>query len=139
MRDAMLENVVMTNQKNVSKKHSVRLPEIKNFSQTVIPSKLPPGLSPTEDSIISDWLCTSNVPRIINYRFPAEKYTIPATTSQEVGWPWLRQETPVKQDPCAFTYKREYVPHAPTLEKFGKYARGQGDVLKWFGVRESLP
>jgi hypothetical protein len=25
------------------------------------------------------------------------------------------------------------------LEKFGKYARGQGDVLKWFGAREALP
>jgi hypothetical protein len=118
----------------------IRLPDITaEQKRSVIPSKLPPGLSPTKDSIIADWLCTSNVSRIINYRFPSEKYRLPATTSQEVGWPWLQKEKMEHNDPYATTYKRDGIPHAPTLEKFGKYARGQGDVLKWFGAREALP
>jgi hypothetical protein len=26
-----------------------------------------------------------------------------------------------------------------SLDRFGKHARGRGDILEWFGAREALP
>ncbi|KAI8927346.1 hypothetical protein BC831DRAFT_452551 [Entophlyctis helioformis] len=221
------------------------------------PASPPTGKPPTDDTIVSNWLYTYNVPRIIKYRFPSEKYTMPPTTSNDIGWPWervqkqmqmpfalqssperfesfedtqkreawdqqrqrdkaamlahkqqLQQQRSMAPKPVAagtagaaespgplpmvptppahamigkrkgpqvprvvkqpaeaemdmddlddeilgnagagrmglegpeITQRRERVPAPYTLERFGKHARGRGDVLKWFGPRESLP
>jgi hypothetical protein len=103
--------------------------------QTGLPSKLPPGLADEKSSVVSDWLFASNVPRIIKYKFPSEKYTLPPTTSHDIGWPWMQKPGDVGVDLDG----RPKVPQAPTLEIFGSKARGKGDVLKWFGAREALP
>ncbi len=119
----------------------MRLPEIHKSDRrrTGLPSKLPPGLSDSPNSIVSDWLYTSNVSRIINFRFPVEKYKMPATTSQDVGWAWFEKAQPAAQADEQVLIRRQCAPQAPTLEIFGKHARGRGDVLKWFGAREALP
>eukprot|EP00842_Homolaphlyctis_polyrhiza_P000048 jgi/Hompol1/1043/HPOL_004599-RA len=155
------------------------------LSGSGLPSKIPAGLSDEKSSIVCDWLCTYNVPRIIKYRFPSEKYTVPSTTAQDIGWPWERVQEKMKmpyaiQQPerfesfedqeiarrkkkqseedkkaldalakeleqemkggeCRIEQKRDRVPAPYTLERFGKHARGRGDVLKWFGAREALP
>ena len=105
-----------------------------------LPSKLPPGLTSSTDSIISDWLCSHRISRIIKYNDPSEKYTIPVTTSSEIGWPWrhVQHTLGVAPDPDLVNGKES--PGPKTLERFGAYARGRGDVMKWFGgCRESLP
>ncbi|KAI8801012.1 hypothetical protein BJ742DRAFT_763689 [Cladochytrium replicatum] len=124
-----------------------------------LPSKLPPGLTETPDSIVGDWLYTYNVPRVIRFRPPVEKYTCPATTSSEIGWSWagtteaIKRHDPTRtqhEDPAAIgardgqsgpeRVKVGQKGSFHTLERFGKHARGRRDVLKWWGgARESLP
>jgi hypothetical protein len=109
-------------------------------SRSNLPSKLKPGLEDSGNHIIQDWLKTSNVPRIINYRFPSEKYTTPATTSQDIGWPWIpRTSANPNKVNTGVSYKRECNPEAKSLEIFGREGRRKGDVFKWFGAREALP
>ncbi|KAK6095474.1 hypothetical protein MT418_004167 [Batrachochytrium dendrobatidis] len=150
-----------------------------NIMETGLPSKIPPGLTTgAQDAILADWLCTYSVPRIMKYRFPSEKYTIPATTANEIGWPWeqtqkklgmpfaiqkqameprrfasfeemqraqrgidqqTKEQVGGQQEAGEISQARSRVPGPYTLERFGKHARGRGDVLKWFGARESLP
>ncbi|KAI8807896.1 hypothetical protein BJ742DRAFT_811152 [Cladochytrium replicatum] len=115
-----------------------------------LPSKLPPGLTESSNSIVGDWLYTYNVPRVIRYRPPFEKYTCPATTSSEIGWSWAGTAAAIKRhdptnalhvDPaCTSESQRIQKGSFHTLERFGKHARGRRDVLKWWGgARESLP
>ncbi|KAI9207452.1 uncharacterized protein BJ171DRAFT_456066 [Polychytrium aggregatum] len=105
-----------------------------------LPSKVPQGLTDNPDSIVSNWLCNHNVPRIIRYRMPIEKYRFPATTATEIGWLWGKGDVvPVAPSPYWITQSRE-APKNHTLERFGKHAKGRVDTLKWWGGgRESLP
>lgn len=64
---------------------------------------------------------------------------MPATTSQDVGWAWFKTTPEPVQGDEQVLLRRQCAPQAPTLEIFGKHARGRGDVLKWFGAREALP
>ena len=138
-----------------------------------LPSLLEPGLRDEKYPILEDWLLAFHTPKLIQFRYPSEKYKTPATTAQDVGWPWIQQplqrkdleslprkgndlNTSVSQSKMdesdvavsqskmndldvAVSQKRNGVPTAYTLERFGRYARGRGDVLKWFGAREALP
>ncbi|KAJ3395885.1 hypothetical protein HDU92_004731 [Lobulomyces angularis] len=128
-----------------------RLPPLKNknYSQqpnaSGLPSKLCPGLTKDANSLISDWLLTYDTPRIVNYRFPASKYTYPATTSNEVGWPWGRNSQYGNEEPAkkkidnndnqfqSKPTKNNFPPLYYTLERFGNHARGKQENLKWFG------
>ncbi|KAH6592210.1 hypothetical protein BASA50_008200 [Batrachochytrium salamandrivorans] len=175
-----------TQQKHVQI-HALPIRPLTNKAMTGLPTKIQPGLrTGTNDEIIGDWLCTYNTPRIIKYRFPSEKYTIPPTTSSDIGWPWERVQQQMgmpfveQRLPDIYRYTgsfeemqkakqmaamvsrqipeteeenrqggsgeggeisqaRTRVPAPYTLERFGKHARGRGDVLKWFGAREALP
>jgi hypothetical protein len=123
--------------KKVQSEGPLRLPPVKmDPRQTGLPSKLQPGLADESSPLISNWLFSSNVNRIIKHRFPSDKYTMPATTTQDIGWPWMHKPNPEDKQVGAIGRK---VPQAPTLEVFGREARGHGDVLKWFGAREALP
>ena len=97
------------------------------------------------DSIIQDWLRTYKVQDIVKYHYPAGKYSYPATTSTEVGWPWGRADqlgkgeeeidkkvnSEVDFDNRACRSK--YYPKYYTIERYGKHAKGQGNVMKWWG------
>ena len=65
---------------------------------------------------------------------------MPTTTSHEVGWPWPGPKPSVAPAVPATPSEGELkkVPLAPTLEIFGKQARGQGDVLKYVSLRYAL-
>ncbi|KAJ3268561.1 hypothetical protein HDV01_002579 [Terramyces sp. JEL0728] len=143
MQQAMIENQKIA-QKEDSRKvsHRPTLPAITSNDGRVtgLPSILPPGLDDEGNGIVSDWMYTSNIPRIIKYRFPSEKYKTPTTTSHEIGWPWQKEPIkPIKKPGVSISYNRAAIPQADSLEVYGKHARGQGDVLKWFGAREALP
>lgn len=120
---------------------TLQLPKIdSNSNRMLIPSKLKPGLDDPNSSAVSDWLTTSNVPRIISYRFPSEKYTVPATTSQDIGWPWNPRTEPDPHIQKSYLdYPRPCKPSAKSLEIYGRHGRGKGDVFTWFGCREALP
>lgn len=102
------------------------------------------------------------MPRILRSLYPRQKYAYPATTQNEIGWDWERDEsarTAEGVEKVIGTQKldkeKSDVDHLQrrlaadadpnpvrfrTLERFGPYARGQGDVLKWYGgTREGLP
>nr|KAJ3418139.1 hypothetical protein HK105_000287 [Polyrhizophydium stewartii] len=206
--------------------------QVKDPKASGLPSKIPPGLMDATSPIVGDWLCSYNIPRIIHYRFPSEKYTMPPTTATDIGWPWEHVQEKMRageaceaggggvcgvgrpgalarQDAAKATvtnqlaavtgsdspasaaavaaavlagnaqrfesfedmqeskrkraqheadkkmlarlekefgplgadisHRRTQVPTPYTLERFGKHARGRGDVLKWFGAREALP
>ncbi|KAJ3111781.1 hypothetical protein HK100_002553 [Physocladia obscura] len=106
-----------------------------------LPSRLPPGIVlPTDNPIVSDLMLTYRVPQIIRARMPVEKYRVPCTTSEEVGWIWgsARDEARAVDKDVAVGGSRRAVFH--TLERFPREAYGKGDVLKWWGGgRESLP
>ncbi|KAJ1522428.1 hypothetical protein HK096_002142 [Nowakowskiella sp. JEL0078] len=72
-----------------SGENNVKLPTIATVPSFAsgLPSKLPQGLSGS-DTLMADWLYTYNVPRVIRYKSPSEKYKYPPTTSGEVGWMW---------------------------------------------------
>ncbi|KAJ3127821.1 hypothetical protein HK098_005715 [Nowakowskiella sp. JEL0407] len=134
-----------------------KLPRIVKISHTNIngsglPSKMPNGLTKDPDSIVADWLYTYNVDRVIRFHTPKDKYTFPATTSAEVGWMWEGTAEAISgfakeeksngnaSENDSPTKNTKPSPKYYTLERFGKQARGRGDVLKWWGgVRESLP
>ncbi|KAI8909148.1 hypothetical protein EDD86DRAFT_226880 [Gorgonomyces haynaldii] len=118
MRDAMMQE---------NEKQSIKLPKIPLKQEgSGLPSMLPNGLKDDNNPVVEDWLLAFHVPRVIQHRYPHQKYHVPCTTSQEVGWPWIQQ--PGKK-----------MPAPRTLERFGKHARGRGDVLEWFGAAEALP
>ncbi|KAI8854582.1 hypothetical protein BC829DRAFT_380293, partial [Chytridium lagenaria] len=96
-----------------------------------LPSKLPTGLTTDIDNpILGDWLISYRVPEIIKARKPMEKYSVPCTTSSEVGWIWGNSRS---------KSKNEKVRHH-TLERFPREAHGKVDILRWWGGgRESLP
>lgn len=80
---------------------------------------------------MQSYLYTYNIPKVINYRTPMEKYHMPTSTTQEIGWKW--------KSPAGDTSEK-FPNKFYTLEKFGRTARGQGDVFKWWGgCKESLP
>lgn len=56
---------------------------------------------------------------------PAEKYSFPPTRSLEIGWWTNEAKRELKQDPG----------HTNSLidARLGRWARGQGDVYKWWG------
>ncbi|KAJ3118910.1 hypothetical protein HDU96_006561 [Phlyctochytrium bullatum] len=102
-----------------------------------LPSKLPGGLKLDQDSpILGDWLLTYRVPDIIKSRKPVEKYSVPCTTSSEVGWIWGNS----RKQASGFDLKQgDGVKHR-TLERFPREAHGKMDILRWWGGgRESLP
>jgi hypothetical protein len=115
-----------------SKKPKLKLPPLPNPKASGLPSKLPPGLAPNEDSLLSDWLYAHQIQKVIQSTYPIDKYTIPATTTQEIGWAWKNVQNNLGLGSR---------PLGPvSLERYGNYARGRGDVMKWFGgCRESLP
>lgn len=93
-----------------------------------LPSKLLPGIAQDSDnSIISDWISAYNVSKVQLYRFPASKYTYPATTSTEIGWPWGKNSEYGSEENRADNevdfanrpVKSKYEPKFYTLEKFG--------------------
>jgi hypothetical protein len=105
-----------------------------------LPSKVPPGLSDSQDSILGDWLCAHQVSRIIAYRLPNQKYTYPATTATEIGWTWENVQKKLNLPLPPIKERASSITGPASLERFGSYARGRGDVMKWFGgCRESLP
>jgi hypothetical protein len=79
-------------------------------------------LADPENAVISDWLFDNRVRNIIGYRFPSEKYSMPATTSSEIGWPWIPKNTGTSKATKAnpFAFKRDGVPQASSLEIYGK-------------------
>jgi hypothetical protein len=78
-----------------------------------LPSKLPEGLA-QEGDIMGDLLAnrSRNIKKILNYRLPQDKYHVPCTTTQDIGWPWIKDKP------------REH------LEIFGCQARGKRDINK---------
>ena len=56
---------------------------------------------------------------------PADKYTFPATRSNEIGW-WVLQNQKNKTTP-------NEAPGSLIDAKLGRWARGQGNVYKWWG------
>ncbi|KAJ3084998.1 hypothetical protein HK102_000406 [Quaeritorhiza haematococci] len=116
MRDAYLDpKADGTASKLKSQRVNLRLPPLYTQSalhpfSSGLPSKLPSGLTATPatpdfpqdvdpetvtpeqlgDTIITDWLRAHAVNKIVRYRMPSDKYTYPATTATEVGWPWGR-------------------------------------------------
>ena len=122
-----------------------KLPPItSNQYASGLASKLPPGLADSEDSIVSDWLYTHKVSSIISHRLPEEKYTIPVTTSSEIGWPWrnVSKQLGIALPPIPNDSKKLKAVTGPvSLERYGRvWTRGRGDAMKWFGgCRESLP
>jgi hypothetical protein len=142
MTDAYVDD---TSLNTVNKARKLKLPPITpNPHASGLPSKLPPGLASSSDSLVSDWLYAHKVSRIIAHTLPNEKYTIPATTQQEIGWPWLRVQSHlglIKENGTLIKTKKEGKMKGPvTLERYGRHARGRGDVMLWFGgCRESLP
>lgn len=102
------------------RKHRLELPVIthRDERRSGLPSKLEPGLQDSLPPSVENWLVSYHIPRIIQCRLPKDKYTVPATTSQDIGWRWDGRKT---------------------LEVYGSHARGQGDVLDWFGAREAMP
>ncbi|KAJ3042543.1 hypothetical protein HDV00_007077 [Rhizophlyctis rosea] len=102
-----------------------------------LPSLLPPGLTPDPNSTLSDWLLMHDVKRIIASKTPNQKYGFPCTTMQEVGWDW---EDGGKGDKKEGGGGVRRIGGLRTLERYGRYAEGRRDVLKWWGgARESLP
>ncbi|KAJ2992610.1 hypothetical protein HDV02_002969 [Globomyces sp. JEL0801] len=139
MQKAMIENEAIARKEKPRAYQPPALPKIQSDNRrSGLPSKLAPGLADKENPIVSDWLFTSNTPRIIQYRFPSEKYNMPTTTSNDIGWPWFPKEGGTPNN-SSIQFRRTGIPQSRTLETFGKHARGRGDVLKWFGARESLP
>ncbi|KAI8915234.1 hypothetical protein PhCBS80983_g01355 [Powellomyces hirtus] len=151
-----------------SGKEYVKLPPLRSTVPRAfisgLPSKLPQGLTADPNSHTADLLSIHDVPRITRSLYPKQKYTFPATTQQEIGWDWEQdtsEQTKITTTPsvermgtlhddkksCVDDMQRRFVADANpnpvqyrTLEKFGREARGQGDVLKWWGgTRESLP
>ncbi|KAI9007403.1 hypothetical protein BC832DRAFT_452677 [Gaertneriomyces semiglobifer] len=139
-----------------------------------LPSKLPPGLTADPDSYISDLLSAHMVSRIVRTLPPRKKYTYPATTLQEYGWNWEREDEektalefekqnhadkldrvnpdrPIRREErerLRDKEKAEYIDAMQqklqedshpvkarfrTLETFGRFARGQGDISQWWG------
>ena len=77
------------NKSNKAQSQTPKLPPIQASPHASgLPSKLPPGLSSPSTSLLTDWLYAHNVKRVIAFHLPAEKYTVPATTSHEIGWRW---------------------------------------------------
>lgn len=126
-------------------KENIKLPPItSNPYSSGLASKLPPGLADTEDSLVTDWLYSHKVSNIISYRLPDEKYTIPVTTSSEIGWPWrhVQEQLGLPLPQISKDGKRlKSITGPVSLERYGRgWTRGRGDVMKWFGgCRESLP
>lgn len=112
-----------------------------------LPSKLNTGLAEGSDSIISDWMYGYNTEKIVKYRYPASKYSFPATTSSEVGWPWGRgkeygAEENIGSDgkgPGHRPAKSRYSPKYYTLETYKINTRGVDASLKFFGGPEAMP
>jgi hypothetical protein len=100
-------------------------------------------LADSEDSLVADYLCAHKVSSIILHRLPDEKYTTPVTTSSEIGWPWrnVQKQLGLALPPISKDGKKHKAITGPTsLERYGRWTRGRGDVMKWFGgCRESLP
>jgi hypothetical protein len=122
-----------------------KLPPISsNPHSSGLASKLPPGLADSEDSLVPDFLYAHKVSSIILHRLPDEKYTIPVTTSSEIGWPWrnVQKQLGLPVPPTSKDGKKLKAITGPvSLERYGRvWTRGRGDVMKWFGgCRESLP
>ncbi|KAJ3038553.1 hypothetical protein HK097_003146 [Rhizophlyctis rosea] len=111
-----------------------------------LPSKLPPGLTTDQNSTLSDWLLMHDVGRIITSKSPNQKYTFPCTTMQEVGWDWEEdgeggfKQKSIGSGSGSGSGKGDSRHRLRTLEKYGRYAEGRKDILKWWGgARESLP
>ncbi|KAI9093430.1 hypothetical protein DFS34DRAFT_263370 [Phlyctochytrium arcticum] len=105
-----------------------------------LPSLRPPGLTTSPSSFTSDLLAIHDIPRIIRTRYPHQKYTFPATTQMEVGWGWGAPKVVVGEATAEDVGGGMTDRGMRTLEEFGRFARGQRDVLKWWGgSRESLP
>ena len=62
-----------------------------------------------------NWLFSHDVSRIILDRYPSQKYSFPATSQSEIGWPWYQKNTKEKSknkkgksDPGFYSFESGY-------------------------------
>ncbi|KAJ3109403.1 hypothetical protein HDU97_006648 [Phlyctochytrium planicorne] len=142
MKEAFTEPKTDEPSKPINSSRHQRLPPLPSHHPITsyssgLPSKLPSGITSANDNpILGDWLISYRIPEIIKARKPMEKYSVPCTTSSEVGWVWGNS----RKSPKPFSNFNDDKISYHTLEKFPREAHGKIDILRWWGGgRESLP
>jgi hypothetical protein len=98
-----------------------KLPAKGDAFKSGLPSILPCGLA-EEGTFGSDLKYAGNISKIIEQKYPFEKYSHPCTTSMRYGWPFSSSKSG----------------DFNVLERFGSEARGKRDIHKYFlGVYEA--